>query len=174
MASASPATGQATVELTTYTGVAAFNIGFGAQTACSAFHIFPNAMFKKELKGEQFRALEKQWENAVLLIVDEVSFIGRAFFHRMHCRLQRRRASSPPPAGLSITCQGQPVFVGVVLRQPLAFELVCCELVFELPVPELLSTVPHLAPACCSVCPGCRGVGPSSGRRWRTCATGGR
>ena len=82
---------EAGVELTAYTGVAAFNIGFGAKTACSAFRIFPNAAFKKELKGEQFRALEKQWENVVLLIVDEVSFIGRAFFHRMHCRLQQAK-----------------------------------------------------------------------------------
>ena len=82
---------EAAVELTAYTGVAAFNIGFGAKTACSAFRIFPNAAFKKELKGEQFRALEKQWENVVLLIVDEVSFIGRAFFHRMHCRLQQAK-----------------------------------------------------------------------------------
>ena len=56
----------ATVELTAYTGVAAFNIGFGAKTACSAFRIFPNDAFKKELKGEQFRALEKQWEKVVL------------------------------------------------------------------------------------------------------------
>ena len=82
---------EAAVELTAYTGVAAFNIGFGAKTACSAFRIFPNAAFKKELTGQQFRALEKQWENVVLLIVDEVSFIGRAFFHRMHCRLQQAK-----------------------------------------------------------------------------------
>ena len=47
----------ATVELTAYTGVAAFNIGFGAKTACSAFRIFPNATFSKELKGDQFRAI---------------------------------------------------------------------------------------------------------------------
>ena len=79
------------MELTAYTGIAALNIGFGAKTACSAFRIFPNAAFKKGLKGDQFRALEKQWENAVLLIVDETSFIGRAFFHRMHCRLQQAR-----------------------------------------------------------------------------------
>ena len=40
-----------TVELTAYTGVAAFNIGFGAKSACSASNIFPNAKFQKELKG---------------------------------------------------------------------------------------------------------------------------
>ena len=33
----------AKVTLTAYTGVAAFNIGFGARTACSAFQIFPKA-----------------------------------------------------------------------------------------------------------------------------------
>ena len=91
---------EAAVELTAYTGVAAFNIGFGAKTACSAFRIFPNAAFKKELKGEQFRALEKQWENVVLLIVDEVSFIGRAFFHRMHCRLQQAKRAFFAERGL--------------------------------------------------------------------------
>ena len=90
----------ATVELTAYTGVAAFNIGFGAKTACSCFRIFPNTAFKKELKGEQFRALEKQWENAVLLIVDEISFIGRGFFHRMDCRLQQAKRGSFAERGL--------------------------------------------------------------------------
>ena len=29
--------------------------------------------------------------NVVIIIVDEVSFIGRAFFHRMHCRLQQAK-----------------------------------------------------------------------------------
>ena len=81
----------ASVELVAYTGVAAFNIGFGAKTACSAFRIFPNAAFKKELKGDQFRALEMQWEQVVLLVIDEISFIGRAFFYRMHCRLQQAK-----------------------------------------------------------------------------------
>ena len=33
----------ASVELTAYTGVAAFNIGFGAKTAVSSFQIFPKA-----------------------------------------------------------------------------------------------------------------------------------
>ena len=69
----------AKVELTAYTGVAAFNIGFGAKTACSAFQIFPNAAWKKELQGDALRRLEQTWANVVLLIVDEVSFIGRAF-----------------------------------------------------------------------------------------------
>ena len=41
----------AKVELTAYTGVAAFNIGFGARTACSAFQVFPNAAWKSELDG---------------------------------------------------------------------------------------------------------------------------
>ena len=68
------------MELTAYTGVAAFNIGFGAKTACSAFNIFPKAKFQKELKGDKFRDLEKQWDKVVLLIVGEVSFIGRSFF----------------------------------------------------------------------------------------------
>ena len=79
----------ATIELTAYTGVAAFNIGFGAKTASSSFQIFPNASWKKELDGDKLRRLEKQWENVQLLIVDEVSFIGRAFLARMHLRLQQ-------------------------------------------------------------------------------------
>ena len=32
---------ETTVELTAHTGAAAFNIGFGAKTACSAFRNFP-------------------------------------------------------------------------------------------------------------------------------------
>jgi len=84
---------EAEVELTAYTGVAAFNIGFGAKTACSAFDILPNAKFAKELQGDRCRALEEQWKNVVLLIVDEVSFIGTGFFHKMHCRLQQAKRS---------------------------------------------------------------------------------
>ena len=83
--------GFAKVELTSYTGVAAFNIGFGARTACSAFQIFPNAAWKRELEGNALRNLEDTWDNVVLLIVDEVSFIGRALFARMHFRLQQAK-----------------------------------------------------------------------------------
>ena len=71
--------------------MAAFNIGFGARTAVSAFQIFPNAVWKAELEGERARKLEEQWGDVVLLIVDEVSFIGRAFFARMHYRLQQAK-----------------------------------------------------------------------------------
>ena len=44
--------------------------------------------------------LEKQREIVVLLIVDEVSFIGRAFFHRMHCRLQQAKRAFFAERGL--------------------------------------------------------------------------
>ena len=64
----------AEVMLTAYTGVAAFNIGFGARTACSTFQIFPNATWKNELQGEEFRKLERTWKKVELLIVDEVSY----------------------------------------------------------------------------------------------------
>ena len=90
----------ATVELTAYTGVAAFNIGFGAKTACSSFQIFPQATWKKELAGEALRKLERQWESVVLLIVDEISFIGRAFLARMHFRLNQGRRRFFSEAGL--------------------------------------------------------------------------
>ena len=50
---------------------------------------FPNAAWKKELTGEKLKRLEKQWEHVALLIVDEISFIGSAFFAQMHHRLQQ-------------------------------------------------------------------------------------
>ena len=90
----------AAIELTAYTGVAAFNIGFGAKTAVSSFQIFPNAAWKAELTGEAARRLERQWERVVLLIVDEISFIGRAFFARMHYRLQQGKRRFFAEAGL--------------------------------------------------------------------------
>ena len=65
----------ATVELTAYTGVAAFNIGFGAKTCCSSFSISGSGAWKKELKGADARRLAQQWRSVVLLIVDEISFI---------------------------------------------------------------------------------------------------
>ena len=81
----------ATVQLTAYTGVAAFNIGFGARTVCSAFQIFPNAQWKPEIDGVALRKLEDTWENVALLIIDEISFIGRALFTKMHFRTQQGR-----------------------------------------------------------------------------------
>ena len=90
----------AKVALTAYTGVAAFNIGFGARTASSAFHIFPKAAWAHELSGAAYRKLEDTWKNVVLLIVDEISFIGRAFFARMHFRLQQGKRAHFSLAGL--------------------------------------------------------------------------
>ena len=81
----------AKIELTAYTGVAAFNIGFGARTACSAFQVFPNAAWKKELEGTALRKLEDTWHNVVLLIIDEISFIGTSLFARMHFRTQQAK-----------------------------------------------------------------------------------
>ena len=90
----------ATVELTAYTGVAAFNIGFGARTVCSAFQIFPNAAWKTEIDGRALRKLEDTWENVVLLIIDEISFIGRALFSKMHFRTQQAKRSYFSEKGL--------------------------------------------------------------------------
>ena len=92
----------AKVELTAYTGVAAFNIGFGARTACSAFQVFPNAAWKHELEGDALRRLESTWENVVLLIVDEISFIGTSFFAKIHFRLQQAKR----PLQLGEDCGG--------------------------------------------------------------------
>ena len=81
----------ATVELTAYTGVAAFNIGFGARTACSAFQVFPKAAWRSELEGAALRRLEDTWQNVELLVIDEISFIGRALMARMHFRTQQAK-----------------------------------------------------------------------------------
>ena len=81
----------AKIQLTAYTGVAAFNIGFGARTTCSGFQIFPNAQWSCELKGKKAQQLEAQWGDVELLIVDEISFIGRVLLTRMHYRLQQGR-----------------------------------------------------------------------------------
>jgi len=90
----------ATVELTAYTGVAAFNIGLGAKTCCSSFQVFPGAVWQHELQGEAFRRLEQQWKDVVLLIVDEISFVGKAFFAKMHHRLQQGKRRFFSEAGL--------------------------------------------------------------------------
>ena len=79
----------ARVALTAYTGVAAFNMSFGAKTACSTFSIFPNAKWKAELKEEALRKLEARWSHVVLLIVDEISCIGGVEFGRIYYRMQQ-------------------------------------------------------------------------------------
>ena len=78
----------ATVALTAYTGVAAFNMKFGAKTACSAFNI-GRGKFEKELTGQRQRQCEVTWKSVVLLIVDAISFIGKAFFAQMHHRVRQ-------------------------------------------------------------------------------------
>jgi hypothetical protein len=90
----------AKVELTAYTGVAAFNIGFGARTACSGFQVFPNAAWKSELDGAALRKLEDTWQDVLLLIIDEISFIGTAFFARMHIRVQQGKRAYFSERGL--------------------------------------------------------------------------
>ena len=42
-----------------------------------------------QLKDEALKRLEREWSSVELLIVDEVSFIGRAFFAKMHVRMQQ-------------------------------------------------------------------------------------
>ena len=44
---------------------------------------------ENEVDGDIFGRLEQQWGHVVLLIVDEISFIGKAFSARMHVRLQQ-------------------------------------------------------------------------------------
>ncbi len=85
--------GDASVELAACTGVAAFtfNIGFGAKTACSSFQVFPQAAWQSELAGDAFKKLEQQWRRVMLLIVDEVPFVGKTLFARMHFRLQQAK-----------------------------------------------------------------------------------
>ena len=90
----------ATVGLTAYTGVAAFNIGFGARTVCSAFQVFPNAAWNTEIDGPALRKLEDTGENVVLLIIDEISFIGRALFSKMHFRTQQAKRAYFSERGL--------------------------------------------------------------------------
>ena len=91
----------AKVELTAYTGVAAFNIGFGARTSCSAFQVFPNAAWKSELDGAALRKLEDTWQDVLLLIIDEISFIGTALFARMHIRTQQGKRAYFSERGLT-------------------------------------------------------------------------
>ena len=81
------------VELAAYTGVAAFNVGFGARAISSAFQIFPDVVWKGGLDGPTLPKVEDAWQDVLLLIVDGIAFIGAALSARIHIRLtQGRRA----------------------------------------------------------------------------------
>lgn len=71
-----------TVELTAYTSVAAFNIGFWG-------HDVLLVLLRHALAGETFGRLEGQWRRVELLIADEIAVIGRAFFTPMRFRSQQ-------------------------------------------------------------------------------------
>ena len=85
-----------------FCGLVSFNMGFGAKTSGSSFRVFPQAAWKNELEGDGFRRLDQQWAHVVLLVEDEISFIGKAFFARMHFRLQQAKLRFSSEAGLDL------------------------------------------------------------------------
>ena len=80
----------------TYTGVAASNIGEGAQTLSSMFRlsrINEASQDMESLKGTALTELVTEMKGVRLLIIDEISMVSRVVLAQVSRRLQEVRAS---------------------------------------------------------------------------------
>ena len=60
----------------------------------------PQRRLENEPEGSALRRLEDTWHNVVLLIIDEISFIGTSLFARMHFRTQQAKRAYFSERGL--------------------------------------------------------------------------
>ena len=80
------------IRLTAYTGVASTLLGFGARTVCSMFKT-GTTKFKEDIDGPLAVQLQSSdgLGSAILIIADEISFIGTSLLGKMVLRGQQGR-----------------------------------------------------------------------------------
>lgn len=101
---------EVTVLLVAYTGTAAFNIG--GQTIHSAFNVRVNtsrmrASSKYDALGEDLlTSLRAKYKHLQIVIVDEVSMVGKKMLHTMSERLAQIKRCNAPFGNVSILAVG--------------------------------------------------------------------
>ena len=94
------------------TGPAAFNLRFNATTIHRLIHHRDLRRPFGELRGEALAALQEAFNKTFLIVLDEVSMIGRQFMGRIDSRLCQAKASwnvtGESLGGVSCVCIGDP------------------------------------------------------------------
>ena len=105
------------------TGSAAFNIGFHATTIHRLIHWFRPSYFA-ELQGDvELNRLQKYLEHMQLLLLDEISMVGRQMMGRIDSRLRQAKATRNPAGydlgGVSCVGVGDPAQCEAIRDQQL-------------------------------------------------------
>ena len=94
------------------TGTAAFNLRFQATTIHRLIHWFTPPFFRELNSAEALNKLQKHLQHTQLLILDEMSMIGRQMMGRIDSRLQQAKAGRNPAeeflGGVSSVLVGDP------------------------------------------------------------------
>ena len=111
-----------TVRVAAPTGSAAFNMRWGATTVHRLIHWFRPPHFSDLPAGsEALLRFQEAWKNTALLVLDEISMIGRQMMGRIECRLrqsgQGRDTTPDVLGGLSCVCVGDPAQCEAIFDQ---------------------------------------------------------
>ena len=115
---------QSTVLVGAPTGSAAFNMQWGATTVHRLIHWFRPPHFAPLKPGsEALEKLQSSFQSTRLLLLDEISMIGRQMMGRIHSRLLQARPSqlhtAAPLASLSCVAVGDPAQCEAIFDQQL-------------------------------------------------------
>ena len=105
------------------TGTAAFNVRFNATTVHRLIKWFTPSHFSSVSNPDQLHALQEHLRNTYLLVLDEVSMIGRQMMGRIDDRLAQARAGKNPAeytlGGASCVAVGDPAQCEALFDQQL-------------------------------------------------------
>ena len=96
------------------TGTAAFNIRYSATTIHRLIHWFNPRFFEKITDDKKLFALQEHFRHTRLILIDEVSMVGRRMMGRIATRLEEAAPIKSPyvhshdMGGLSAVCVGDP------------------------------------------------------------------
>ena len=104
------------------TGTAAFNIRFNATTVHRLIHWFRPPYFHDLLAdSDSLAKFQEYMENTQLLLIDEISMVGRQMMGRIDARMRQAKAgtcqSDTSLGGLSCICVGDPAQCEAIMDQ---------------------------------------------------------
>ena len=103
------------------TGSAAFNLRFQATTIHRLIHWYTPPYFREIQNAESLQRLQKDLEHTQLLILDEMSMIGRQMMGRIDSRMEQAKAGIATPdaalGGVSCVLVGDPAQCEAIMDQ---------------------------------------------------------
>ena len=105
------------------TGTAAFNVRFNATTIHRLIRWFNPQFFHELTDPEKLLALQKHLSQTKILVIDEVSMVGRKMMGRIDSRTAQAVADGNPKhhpcGGMSLICVGDPAQCQAMFDQQL-------------------------------------------------------